>query len=300
MIQKIIEVNKDDTYLSLYRGFLLIEENSVELGRVSFDEIAGVVISSNNSTLSKNIIVRLAEHNIPLIICGSNYLPISIALPLSSHYQSKLVLDNQINASLPLKKRLWQKIIQEKINNQAYVLEQFSTNENDALFLQNMAKDVQSGDSTGLEAQAARYYFNKMFGKNFTRDKQSTDLTNVMLNYGYTVLRSAVCRSLCAAGLNLSLGLFHKNAYNHFCLADDLMEPYRPLVDYTVKSMKIDGSERVLTKQIKETLADIQVLDTVYKKQNIPIFRVFNYIAQNLVACFKDGTPNIQLADLKL
>ncbi|MCL2566894.1 MAG: type II CRISPR-associated endonuclease Cas1 [Alphaproteobacteria bacterium] len=300
MIQKIIEVNKDNTYLSLYRGFLLIEENSVEMGRVSFDEIAGVVISSNDSTLSKNIMVRLAEHNIPLIICGGNYLPISISLPLSSHYQSKLVLDNQINASLPLKKRLWQKIIQEKIKNQAYVLQHYSTNETESKYLENMANDVQSGDSTGLEAQAARYYFNKMFGKDFTRDKQSTDLTNVMLNYGYTVLRSAVCRSLCAAGLNLSLGLFHKNAYNHFCLADDLMEPYRPLVDYTVKAMVLNEEDRILTPQIKKELADILILDTVYKKQNIPIFRVFNYISQNLVSCFKEGSPNIQLANLKL
>lgn len=299
MPKQIVEINTNNYSLNMFRGFLLVKNAGVEVGRVVLEDIVSVVLSAPDAVITKNLMSELAHHNIPVVFCNEVYLPTSVAIPLSSHYKSRLVLEHQINAKTTLKKRLWQSTVKEKILNQSKVLQYFypCCSEHDTL--KDMANSVMSGDSTFMESQSARLYFSKIFNDDFKRESESKDILNVALNYGYIVLRSSAARSLVASGLNTHLGIFHKNNYNPFCLADDIMEIYRPLVDFTVKNMNLSGVD-ILTPKIKQELAKIIHLDVLHNGENVPIYNVFNYIAQSLVSSFKMNDNLLNFGTIKI
>lgn len=192
----------------------------------------GAVAIAPKATLTGAALACLAENNVPLVVSDARRMPVAMLLPLAGNYVQTERFRKQAMASLPTRKRLWKQIVVAKVRNQAKVLEQVHMTE---FGLRDLARQVRSGDTTNIEAQAARRYWPHVFKiPDFRRDPDSTDGINCRLNYGYAILRSIVSRAICAAGLHPSLGLHHHNRYNPFCLADDLMEPLRPLVDYHI------------------------------------------------------------------
>ncbi len=252
MIGRIIEISTNNKHLSIDRGFLVVSEDKQEVGRIALDTIEAVIVYAHGITYSNNVLVKLAEQKSPLVICSQNFLPTSILIPIDGNYTQAGIMDAQIQATEPTRKRLWQQIVKIKILQQASVLE-FLGKPNK--FLRELAKNVKSGDTDNKEGEGARKYFPLLFGKDFIRDRDK-DGINTLLNYGYIILRSATARAIIAAGLHPTLGLHHKNQYNTFRLADDLMEPFRPLVDIVVYKLINEGKIE-LNRENKSTLVNI-------------------------------------------
>ena len=252
MIGRIIEISTDNKHLSVDRGFLIVSEDKQEIGRVALDTIEAVIVYAHGITYSNNVLVKLAEQKSPLVVCNKNFLPTSILIPIEGNYSQASIMDAQIQASEPIRKRLWQQIVRTKLLQQASVLEFLGKPHK---FLKELAKNVKSGDIDNKEGEAARKYFPLLFGKDFIRDRDK-DGINTLLNYGYIILRSATARAIIAAGLHPTLGLHHKNQYNPFRLADDLMEPFRPLVDMSVYSL-IEAGKTELNRENKSMLVNI-------------------------------------------
>ena len=242
MIGGLVEVAENGRYLSVHRRFLKVSEKGEELGRVPLDDITALILSGSQITLSKNLMVELAERKAIIVTCGRNWHPISISLPFGVHYEAAGILRDQIDASQPLRKRLWQQIVQAKIDNQAAVLRRHARETRAIGELAVLHQRVRSGDPDNMEAQAARHYWPTLMGPDFRRDRHS-DGVNAFLNYGYTILRAATARAVCGSGLHPSLGIHHGTRVNPFALVDDLMEPFRPLVDSIAHEIYEDAAE---------------------------------------------------------
>jgi CRISPR-associated protein Cas1 len=201
-----------------------------EVGRVPLDDIAALIANAHGLSYTNNLLVALAERGAPLVLCAANHNVVGTLWPADGHHQQAHRFDAQIACKEPLRKRLWASIVASKLNSQAAVLRGVGVPDAP---LATLAKHVRSGDPTNLEAQGARKYWTLLMGPLFRRDREASG-TNAMLNYGYTVLRAATARAVVAAGLHPSIGLHHSHDNNAMRLVDDLMEPFRPFVDYTV------------------------------------------------------------------
>ena len=257
MQQHIIEITSDAVHLSVHRGFMKIEQAGAEIGRVPFDDIGAVIVRGHGSTFSVNLCSRLSEAGAPMVICGSNQSPAALLWPVQGHYEQGRRMEAQAALTRPQRKRLWRNLVIAKITSQASVLA--ATVGPDAR-LERMAKEVQSGDTTNLEAQAARRYWPLLMGDDFQRDRDQGG-TNAALNYGYAVLRAAAARSILGAGLHPSLSIHHESRGNALRLADDLMEPFRPFVDIMVWQMQRGGVIAHLGSDQKRQLASVLTLD---------------------------------------
>ncbi len=256
MADFLLEIAENERHLCVERGCVVIKHDREILKKIPTDTLSAVILSAQGCTLSKNFLATLAEHGIPVIICGKNYLPISLALPTGTHYKSLPVVTAQMTASPILKKRLWQSIIVAKIHNQSQILQKHEAQSLQAQQILLLSQKVRSGDSDNKEAQAARLYWPALFGRDFIRDRNAQGI-NVFLNYGYTIIRAACARALCGAGLLPLIGVQHHNTYNAFCLADDMMEPLRPFVDTLVLSCKTLHNEQTLEPKHKKAIAEI-------------------------------------------
>ena len=228
----------------------------------------------------------MLENNSAVITCDSRHLPNGLLLPLEGNTTQSERFRDQIDASLPLKKQLWQQTVQCKIRNQAAVL-----NQTNGTVVKNMiawAADVKSGDSDNLEARAAAYYWRNMFPDipDFVRDRDGVPPNN-LLNYGYAILRAVVARALVSSGLLPTLGIHHHNRYNAYCLADDIMEPYRPYIDEMVtKTVEKFGYTEEITPEIKREMLGIPVLDVVIGGQRSPLMVAVSQTTASLYKCF--------------
>lgn len=231
MIGRIIEIEGEGRYLHVDRGFFVVERRGEEIGRVPIDDISAVIANSHGLIYSNNLLVALAERACPLVVCGRNHAPVALLWPLDGHHRQGARMDAQLAASLPLRKRLWRQLVQSKLAMQAATLGAYGLPEAP---LRNLIPKVRSGDSGNMEGVGARRYWSLLLGKGFRRDHDG-DGINGMLNYGYTVLRATVARRLIATGLHPGLPLHHANDMNAMRLVDDLMEPFRPLVDAQVR-----------------------------------------------------------------
>ncbi len=249
----VIEVQHDNNHISHRRGFLEIAHNRTTVKAVAYDEIAALIMSSHASTISNRVLQTLAEQGIPVIIAGKNFQPLSIALPLIGNHDISTRLRYQIQASEPLKKQVWANIVRQKIKNQATALAYLQKDEVAIKQIQRLATKVLSGDTTNIEAQAARKYFSVLFGKEFKRDRNLNDI-NGMLNYGYMVIRSAVARAITGCGLHPSLGIHHKSWTDTMQLADDFIEPFRPIIDVLVALLIKKHHIKEVTPQVKRVL----------------------------------------------
>lgn len=244
MIGRIVEVADDRRHLFVNRGFMVVrdaEGERKELGQVPLDDIAAVVANAHGLTYTNNLLVALAERGAPFVLCGANHNAVGMLLSLDSHHVQAKRIEAQIAASLPLHKRLWATVVRSKLEQQAAALE--AAGAPTAPLLALVGK-VKSGDPENVEGQGARRYWGLLFGDEFRRD-QDGDGVNALLNYGYTILRSATARAVVAAGLHPSIGLHHSNDANAMRLVDDLMEPFRPVVDLKVWQLARAGETHV-------------------------------------------------------
>lgn len=249
----VVEIQNDGYYLKKHRGFLEIYEDNERKAQIVLEDIACLMITAQQATLSKNILLELSKMGIPTLLCGANYMPIS--MNMNFHLPENALghpLD-QAKASQSLNKRLWQQIIERKIQHQYEVAHDVRFDHPNLPRLKNLITQVKLNDKDNAEAQAARLYFPLLFGDEFLRRPELKG-RNSQLNYGYAILRALMARSICAAGLSPALGIFHHNRRNYFCLIDDMMEPFRPLVDYMVCFLE---EEEELSKEAKQKLAKL-------------------------------------------
>lgn len=253
--------------------------------QIPIEDIGVVVLDNKQITITQGALSELLDNNVAVISCDEHRMPSGLMLPLDGNTTQSERFRYQIEASLPLKKQLWQQTIQAKIANQSAVLQQRG------LECGNMvawAKHVKSGDSDNLEGRAAAYYWQNQFGHipEFHRDREGVPPNN-LLNYGYAILRAVVARSLVASGLLPTLGIHHHNRYNAYCLADDIMEPYRPFVDKLVAEIVDSGIDiSKLTTEIKSKLLSIPVLDVVINGRRSPLMIAVATTTASLYKCY--------------
>lgn len=261
---------------------------------IPIEDIGVIVLDNKRITITQGVIEALLENNSALITCDSTRMPTGLMLPLSGNKTQTERYRDQINASIPLKKQLWQQTVQYKIRNQAYIL----SNKNNTI-VKNMlvwASDTKSGDPDNYEARSAVYYWANLFNEigGFTRHREGIPPNN-LLNYGYAILRAVVARSLVASGLLPTLGIHHRNKYNAYCLADDIMEPYRPFVDKMVCNiMKEEKSIEELKQEIKFKLLNVPVLDVIIDGQRSPLMIAVGQTTASLYKCFSGEIRKIK------
>lgn len=251
------------------------------------EDIGIIVLDNRQITLTTGLMDALLENNSAVITCDARSMPVGMMLPLSGNTTQSERFRHQINSSLPLRKQLWQQTIQYKIRNQLAVLKQYTNAETKCM--QKWANDVKSGDTENMEARAAAYYWKGLFGHidGFVRDRDGVAPNN-LLNYGYAILRAVVARSLVASGLLPTLGIHHHNRYNAYCLADDIMEPYRPYIDMLVYDITVQyGIDIELSKEIKAELLSIPTLDVIIDGKRSPLMIGVSLTTASLYKCFK-------------
>jgi len=289
------------TYLSLKNNQLVIKLPEVEkndtipesfktdsIRTIPVEDIGVVILDNKQITVTHGVLEALLENNSAIITCDSSRMPAGLMLPLCGNTTQNERFRDQLNASLPLKKQLWQQTIQAKIENQAAILKQCRNAE-----IRNMLKwvtEVRSDDADNLEARAAAYYWANLF-KNFKRDRDGEPPNN-LLNYGYAILRAVIARALVASGLLPTLGIHHHNRYNAYCLADDIMEPYRPFVDKLVVEM-FDNKIIELNKDAKSKLLIIPVIDVTINGQRSPLMIATGTTTSSLYKCFSGESRKI-------
>ncbi len=278
---RIVDIHQDNRHLHLHRGFMVVSSGKEELGRVPLDELAAVIASGHGITHSSNLLAALAERGAPFVLCGNNYQPTGMLLAVEGNYQQAKRIHAQIEASKPLTKRLWQSIVKAKLTMQAAVLE--SLGQPDAP-VNALINKVRSGDPDNIEAQAARRYWPLLFGKEFRRDREAQN-TNSLLNYGYAIARSATARGVVAAGLHPSIGLHHANVYNAMRLVDDLIEPFRPLVDLRVYAL-LQRDIQEVNAESKAMLAKLLYVDMMQREGTTPVIQCINNLCVSLAQVF--------------
>lgn len=252
MIGRIVEVADDRRHLSMHRGFMVVQDTEgerKELGQVPLDDIAAVIANAHGLSYTNNLLVALAERGAPFVLCAANHNAVGMLLPIDGNFEQAKRIEAQIAASLPTHKRLWAAVVRSKLEQQAAALEAAGA---PTAPLTALVSKVKSGDPENIEAQGAQRYWRLLFGDAFRRDQDGGGL-NGLLNYGYTVLRAATARAVVTAGLHPSIGLHHSNDNNAMRLVDDVMEPFRPVIDLKVWHLRRNGENEV-TPETKRAL----------------------------------------------
>ncbi len=254
MTDRILDFSEAGAYLRLRHEQLVVGRKESPEVTVPLAEVAAVVLAHPQATCSQPVLARLMHHGGALVVCDESNRPAGMMLPIEGHSIQTERLAAQAGAPLPLKKRLWKQIVQLKIRAQGALLEDLHGSDHG---LSEIARTVRVGDVSNREAMASRRYWSALFDDAAFRRRIEADDQNRFLNYGYAVLRAVMGRAICAAGLHPSLGVHHHNRYNAFCLADDLMEPYRPLVDAAaVEMVRTYGSDAPLDRTGKAVLLE--------------------------------------------
>ena len=280
---RIIDVS-NPAYLRTANKQLVIEQESRVAATFPIEDLEVILLSHPQITASIGLMQQCLESKVPIIVCDQKHMPKGYLFnPLANTLHSK-VLKLQVGASLPLKKQIWATLVRAKITGQSYVL---STKDRPDGGLSQLVNRVKSGDLENIEAQAAARYWRRLFGSNFRRNPD-LDGVNALLNYGYAIVRAGTARSLAAAGLNPSMGLFHHNQYNHFCLADDLMEPIRPLVDSIVYDLCQDHIPSV-DRGTKTTLLAVLQQEVAYDRRKYYLTDALHRSASSLAQALESG-----------
>ncbi len=280
-MDRIVDIASANRHLSSKRGFLLVSEKGTEVGRVPLDDVAAVLVHGHGATWTANLVAALADRNATLVVCAANHAPVAMMLPLSGRHDQGATMRAQWEAPRPLIKQAWKAIVAAKIRMQSAVLD--AAGARHAAF-DLLARKVRSGDPENVEAQAARRYWPLLLGPDFRRDREAGGV-NAMLNYGYAVLRATAARAACGAGLHPTVGLHHRNRANSLALADDLMEPFRPLVDWLVKGLVDEGVADVGA-EAKARLATLVALDLTLAEQTTPVGLACSRLALSLARSF--------------
>jgi len=277
MRERIVEISENGRFLSCRDGFLLVSEKGSEIGRVPLDDVLGVVATASGITFSRTLVDALASRGASFVLCGSNFAPTAWLLPVVGHHGQGERLRAQATLSVPSRKRAWQALVRAKLRWQATALA--AVGAPDAPLL-SLVSRVKSGDSSNTEAQGARRYWKLLFGDDFQRDVGEPGI-NSFLNYGYAVLRASAARAVAGAGLHPGLGVFHSSHKNPMPLADDLMEPFRPIIDATVKIGFSDVGDD-LTPELKRRLVRTLFLDIDTERGTTPLVTCMQRLASSL------------------
>lgn len=284
---------QNPAYLSLKDRQILInlpeEEKKVT---VPVEDVGVVVLDNKQITITQALMAALLDNNCAIITSDDRHLPVGLFLPLDGHSLQSERFRHQINASEPLKKQMWQQTVICKILGQAHVLGTQGVENRNML---RWAGDVRSGDVENLEGRAAAYYWKSVFTDNphFIRGRDE-DAPNNLLNYGYAIVRAMMARSLVSAGLLPTLGIHHHNRYNAYCLADDIMEPYRPVVDLAVLDIVSRHDEvSELTTELKRELLTVPVKDVIMDGKRTPVMTAIQHTAQSVARCYSGESRKI-------
>ena len=274
-------------YLSTKNNQIVIAypDKTQETKTTAIEDIGVIVLESQQITITNGLLEKLINNNVALINCDQQHMPIGLLMPLNGHTEQSERFKNQINASVPLKKNLWQQTISAKISNQAGLLKEKGI---PCRKMEIWAKEVTSGDALNHESRAAVFYWQKLIQiENFTRGQEGIAPNN-LLNYGYAILRAITARAIVSSGMLPTLGIFHRNKYNAYCLADDIMEPYRPYVDLIVcHIMETEDDFSELTTEIKKQLLNIATIDVLIDGKKSPLMVAMSRTTNSLNECFE-------------
>jgi CRISPR-associated protein Cas1 len=283
MIKRVIDVTQA-ARVTVQKGQLLVQSEALGLNTCPIEDLGILLLSNPCISITQPAIASCAENNVLIITCDRSFTPVAVTSPLAGHSLQAKILKEQIAVSTPRKKRLWKQIVQRKISEQADTLVIAGVDPNPIILL---IQKVTSGDSTNVEAQAAKIYWQELFGKGFRRAQDAPGL-NGLLNYGYAVLRASVARAVVAAGLTPTLGLFHSNQFNSFALVDDLVEPYRPWIDEIcfkiVREMPADEIPSI-DKSTKSMILNLLIKDCNYSGKTYP----FMVALHHFIADFREN-----------
>lgn len=289
-------------YLSLRNGQLVVrldphDDEPERQATMPIEDIGVVVLDHRQITLTHGALSALVAGNAAVITCDDRHMPVGLLLPLEGNTIQSERFQDQIDASLPLRKQLWQQTVQQKIRNQAALLHELH-----GIEVGNMKKwagEVLSGDSTNLEGRAAAFYWSHMFPTlpSFTRSREG-DYPNSLLNYGYAILRAVIARALVGSGLLPTLGIHHHNRYNAYCLADDMMEPYRPYVDRLVVQTMAECGDVEITTDIKRRLLTVPTLEVTISGQRSPLMVAATQTTASLARCFSGENRRISYPEM--
>jgi CRISPR-associated protein Cas1 len=294
MFGRVVEIADDERHLAIDHGLLVVSDQlqgrREPLGSVPLDDIGAVIVHARGVTYNHSVLIAFAERGIPLVICGLKHLPVGLLLGLDTHHRQAHRFEAQVAASLPTRKRLWASLVRAKIAQQAAVLNAIGLR---GSAVGTLAADVRSGDPENREAQAARRYWPLIFGADFRRDRMASGI-NSLLNYGYTVARAGMARGVMAAGLHPSFGLHHSHDENAMRLVDDLMEPFRPLVDLAVWQLVQEGHLEVTT-ETKRSLVHSFYRDLETEVGATPVFVAMQRVATSLVQVYDGERDRLDL-----
>lgn len=295
-MDQVVDIATNGRHLSRHRGFLIVEEGGAEVGRVPLDRIAAVLIHAHGTTWTASLMVELARRGALAVLCHANPAPAAVLWPLDGNHRQGARMQAQWTAPKPLRKRAWANIVQAKIAMQAAALDAAGVPSAPLLML---VGKVRSGDPENVEAQAARRYWSRLMGEDFRRDAGAGG-RNALLNYGYTVLRAATARAVVGAGLHPTIGIHHHARGNAFALADDLMEPFRPLVDLAVRRIAQNGEDGV-NREAKRTLARLLAFDMTVPDPRgavvTPVTGALSRLAVSLAQSFENGSLALVLPE---
>lgn len=293
MIGRIVEVADDRRHLSMSRGFMVVQDTEgerKELGQVPLDDIAAVIANAHGLSYTNSLLVALAERGAPFVLCAANHNAVGMLISLDGNHHQGRRFDAQLEATKPTTKRLWAEVVRSKLEQQAAALEAMGS---PAAPLSALVVKVRSGDPDNLEAQGARRYWGLLFGDKFRRD-QDLGGRNAMLNYGYTVLRAATARAVIAAGLHPTLGLHHSNDSNPMRLVDDLMEPFRPVIDLKIWQLHRSG-EGEITPETKRAMVRTLYDDMQTSAGATPVMVCMQKLATSLAQVYLGEREKLDL-----
>ena len=292
---RILDISDEPARLTVKYKQLVIERDGVQVGSMPLAEIAAVAVSNPCVSFTQAVLAGLAEAGAPLVICDHRHLPVGMLLPIAGHGTQSERFARQASAPEPTRKRLWQSVVKSKIKAQGLLLRDVTGSDHGLLA---MAKKVKSGDTENLEGQASRRYWPALFNDpQFLRSRDAED-QNRFLNYGYAILRATVARAICASGLHPSLGIHHHNRYDAFCLADDLMEPFRPLVDRAVvKWIAEHGKESEMCKEAKAAMLGALTERFDLEGEQRTLFDIAARLSSSLAQVFEGDRTKLALPD---
>jgi len=276
---------------------MVVRSAEEEIGRVPLADMEALIVNSPAATITGKLLVALSERGIAVSLCGANQAPAAMLWPVAGHHEQARRMGIQAEAGKPLKKRLWQQIVRTKVHAQGAVVARLG---GASAPFERLARSVRSGDPENIEAQAARRYWPLVMGKSFRRETGGNG-ANALLNYGYGVLRSGVARAVAGAGLHPTLGIHHSNRLNPLALVDDLMEPFRPVVDMIVQRL-LERGESEVSPGGKRELAMLLSLDFSTTAGTTPLSTCLERLAISLVRAFESGKADLEfpLAPLPL
>ncbi|RIK84572.1 MAG: type II CRISPR-associated endonuclease Cas1 [Planctomycetota bacterium] len=292
MIKRTIEISREPAHLTVQLEQLLLKRDGQTVASIPCEDVGVVLVDHPGTTYSHAALAQLASVDAAVVVCGRDHLPAAILLPLADHSQVVWRVRDQVALAGPLRKQLWKQIVQAKIRAQAANLSAGPARTR----LLELARTVRSGDPKNHEAQASRVYWSAFFESIAFRRDRFGDGPNPLLNYGYAVLRAAIARAIVAAGLLPSLGIKHSNRANAFCLADDLIEPLRPLVDARVKEL-LANERNELDQQTKAALLELLTIETQVGDETGPLMVNLHRMVASLVKCFQGKAKAIEFPE---